>query len=142
MDVGTLYPIHEKITLGFVLKDLFDVVSWNSSTMGVYTQGSPVRMVAGAAIHLFPGYSIGLDLEKALHSDTQDRLRIGMERQLFDVLYLRGGAFQSLRPEAGMNYNFGLGLNYRRPKIELMLDAAYVIQDIENTVRLSFTIGF
>ena len=142
LDFGALYTIQEKFVAGISVKNVFDVVSWNSSSMGVYTQNSPVRLIGGMVFQISPHYLIAVDMEKSLFLDTTNRLNLGMERVLFDILSLRGGAFQNLEPSADMNYNFGIGINYSQHSILFLVDAAYVVQEIENSLRISFTIRF
>jgi len=143
LDLGAIYPIQEKLCVGIVLKNLFDTVSWNTSAMGNYTQDSPMRMVLGMAILPDPNFTIGIDVEKSLHSDTMDRLSIGVERRFFNLVSLRSGAFQDLTAGAGMNYNFGIGFQHLAfNNMTFFVDAAYVIQEIENSLRFSLTMGF
>ena len=142
IDMGALYKIHDKITTGLAIKNVFDKVSWNSSSMGNYTQNNPLRVVVGLALHISENHLIVFDFEKSLHLDTANRLNVGTERTFFNILSVRGGAFQNLVPLAEINYNLGLGVRYSQLGKDLSLDAAYVIRDIENTVKLSLTLDF
>jgi len=143
MDLGAIYPVQEKVTVGLVLKDVFDFISWNSTASGIYTQGSPMRIVGGVAFLPRNDFIITLDLDKSLHSDTQDRLHIGSEKRFFNLFSLRTGAFQSMIAAAEMNYNAGFGCQYTAfNNMTFYLDLAYVMQAIENNVRVSCTVRF
>ena len=142
IDFGALYKMQDKITTGIVVKNLFDMVSWNSSSMGNYTQNNPLRVVAGFGFFVSEHHIIAVDFEKSLHLDTMDRLNIGTERTFFNILNVRGGAFQNLEPSATINYNLGFGVLYSQLGMGLKLDAAYVIQEINNSLKLSLTLDF
>jgi len=143
MDLGAIYPVQEKVAIGLVLKDVFDFISWNSTASGIYTEGSPMRMIGGVAFTPRNDFIITLDLDKSLHRDTQDRLHIGSEKRFFNLFSLRAGAFQSMLAAAAMNYNAGFGCQYTAfNNMTFYLDLAYVMQEIENSVRVSCTVGF
>ncbi len=143
MDIGALCPLSSKFTAGLVLKNLFDFLSWNSSAMGMYSQGSPLRLLGGIAMR--PGHNllISVDLEKSLYSDTRDRLSVGVEKRIFNMLAFRSGVFQNMVAAADMNYNFGFGFQYALANNVLFaVDAAYLVQEINNSLRFSFTVRF
>ncbi|NOY58994.1 MAG: UPF0164 family protein [Calditrichaeota bacterium] len=142
LDFGAIYPVREKILAALVLKNVYDTVYWNSSSMDAYNQGSPLRLSFGLALQNFPNTTIGFDLEKALHADIKDRLNIGIERSFFHLVSIRAGAFQTLQPTANMNYSVGLGFQYQRNSVRSFFDLAYMIQELENSIRISFTLGY
>lgn len=142
VDAGAIYPLGEKVLLGLVLRDMLDYLTWNSSAMGSYTQSNPVRMICGAALKSFKNYVITLDLDKSLYRDTNDILRLGMERDFFNMLVLRGGVFREMTPLVLTNFTVGGGFYYEKFDTTLLLDVAYVIHELENTLRFSVSVGF
>ncbi len=142
LDAGLIYPLGKKLMLGWVLRDMLDYLSWNSSAMGSYSQSNPVRMICGAAFRPFDNYVVTLDVDKSLYRDTGDVLRLGMERDFFDMLVLRGGLFREMSPPAATNFTLGGGFYYEKFDTTLLLDVAYVAHELENTLRFSVSMGF
>jgi hypothetical protein len=139
LDMGVLYELREDMTVAMVLRNVIDYVAWNSSALGRYSQGSPFELVFGFSLQRFKDFNLAIDLEKSLHIDTPDRLRMGLERTLFDLLILRGGAHQYIAGGGEINYCLGAGVRYKGLKDTIiMFDTAYVLQPLGNSLRLSF----
>jgi len=143
LDLGMLYTLSPKMTLGASMKNIFDFVSWNSSARGMYTQGSPFRFIGGIALYPRANLLFGIDFEKSFHTDTHDRLHFGMERRIFNIISLRTGAYQDMVASAPMNYHFGFGAQYTSSNnMTFLFDAAYLVQEISNSIRFSFSVRF
>ena len=139
VDIGLLYELREDITAAVVLRNVIDYVVWNSSALGCYSQGSPFELVFGISLQRFKAFNFALDLVKSLHLDTPNRLRMGLERSFYDLVILRAGAYQDIAGGGTINYCFGSGVRYKGLQDTIiMFDAAYLLQPLGNSLRLSF----
>lgn len=143
LDLGLLYAVQKQVNIGVTAKNFLNVVAWNTTASGSYNQGSPLRLVLGLAIQPGSKYALALDWEKSLHSDTSDRFHLGLERQFYQIVTLRAGAFQSLAATSDINYSLGIGFQYESESlVQFYLDLAYLLQDLENSFKISLTAGF
>lgn len=143
LDLGMQYRWQERIVFGMVAENMLDFVSWNSSGKGTYRQSSPFNLVTGVAFIQPGNWTLSTDLKKSLYRDTDDHIRIGVEKTLFAMLFIRGGLHAPLSTAADLNYHCGLGIAraaFRQAKVGL--DMAYVMDDMENTLRFSMTLEF
>jgi len=143
LDVGMQYRCQDRIVFGLICENVFDFVSWNSSGKGTYRQSSPFGLVAGIAFIQPGNWILSTDLQKSLYRDTEDHVRIGVEKTLFSMLSLRGGLHSPLSTAADLDYHCGLGIArtaFRQAKVGL--DMAYVMDNIENTLRFSLILEF
>jgi hypothetical protein len=143
VDIGLLYAFSEWISTGVVLRNVINFMSWNTTGLGSYAQGNPMTMRAGFALQPDPQTVFALDLEKAMHQDTENHLHLGLERNIHRHVNVRGGVAQGLNALSGIQYSIGFGINYSASFAETQVDMAYVLQDLANTlyVSLSFTFG-
>jgi len=139
LDLGLLYELREDMTVALVLRNVIDYVVWNSSASGRYSQGSPFELVLGFSLQRFKDFNLAIDLEKSLHLDIADRLHIGLERSFYDLVILRGGVYQDIAGGGEINYSFGAGFRYKGLDDSIiMFNAAYVLQPLGNSLRISF----
>jgi hypothetical protein len=143
LDIGMQYLWQEQIVFGLMCQNVVDFVSWNSSAKGTYRQSSPFGLKAGIAFVRPGNWILTADLEKSLYRDTQNHVRIGIEKTLFSMLYVRGGLHAPLSTETALNYHCGLGISrtaFKQAKVGL--DMAYVMDEMENTTRFSLVLEF
>jgi len=139
LDIGVLYELRDDMLAGVMLRNVIDFVVWNSSALGSYSQGSPFALVFGFALQRFKAFNFALDLEKSLHLDTPNRLRMGIERSFYDLVILRGGAYQNIAGGSEINYSLGAGLRYKGLGGTIIIfDASYILQSLGNSLRMSF----
>jgi len=143
LDVAAMYHLDPHLALAAVVKNAFDVLSWNSSSIGRYNQSLPLELVVGGAYREAKGFNLALDLDKALHSDTSDKLRLGLERRFFQRFTLRSGWVQTMGPEPEARVSLGGGIEQEvLGQFIFVLDVAYAFHDIGNTLKLSMTFQF
>lgn len=143
LDLGVLFRVQKQVNIGMAVKNFLNVVAWNSTASGSYNQGSPLRLVGGLAFMPSPALAIALDWEKSLHSDTSDRFHFGLERQFYQIVSLRAGVFQSLAVLSDINYSLGIGFQYQSESLlQFQLDLAYLLQDLQNSLKISLSLGF
>jgi long-subunit fatty acid transport protein len=126
LDVGAQFELTERITAGLLLKDLVGTVRYkNVSTGETYTEGVPANIVIGGHYRLLNTVNLVLDGNKSLYRDTEDHVRLGMEKWLFNVLALRIGMSQNFSMESNRRYHFGLGLDWAFKKLKHRIGVDY-----------------
>ena len=140
LDMGILYELREDITAAVLFRNVIDYVVWNSSSIGRYSQGSPLEIVFGFSLQRFKEFNFTVDFHKSLHRDTSNRLRMGLERSFYDLILLRGGAYQDITGGGEINYSLGTGVRYKGFENTIILfDAAYILLPLGNSLRFSFS---
>jgi hypothetical protein len=143
LDIGMQYLWQEHVVFGLACENMVDFVSWNSSAKGSYRQSGPPGLKAGIAFIRPGNWVVTTDMEKSLYSDTQNHVRIGIEKTLFSMLYVRGGLHTPLSTETALDYHCGLGISKTAFKqARVGMDMAYVMDEMENTLRFSLTLEF
>jgi hypothetical protein len=137
LDVGVVVPLTDATALGVTARDLFNVLSWDSSAAGSYGENVPTTLAAGLGIRPRDGLLLEVDLDKSLHLDTDDVVRAGAELELFGVARVRGGYCTALRERASDEYSLGAGASFPAGTAMMTLDVAYLFGDLSNTLRLS-----
>ncbi|MBN1350065.1 hypothetical protein JXJ21_11690 [candidate division KSB1 bacterium] len=136
--IGAQYDIWRKITLALVMRDIINMMNWNSSGKGSYSEGVPMTFFGGIAVKNVKEFTIDVDFEKSLHWDTSDRICLGAEREIFQYFVLRGGISVSEGySETQVQYAAGSGLrNFFGDRF--FLDFTYLFHDFNNSFRMSF----
>ena len=136
MDLGYYLYINQHLSFGVMLRDLLNTFQWNSSVSGKYSEGVPATIRVGGAYQL-DGLIIAFDLRKALHDDTANRAYIGVEKILFESMFLRAG-FSNNLGTANLNRRWTFGMSYLQGIYEnytVGISAAYRVGNIENLLR-------
>ncbi len=146
LDLAMHVPLGDLDHFGLVLKNPVSAISWDSenetgTANGKYSEGLPVGMTIGFG-RVANKYSFALDLDKSLHSDTEDIFKLGTEYNLFkDLMAIRAGYSQELLTGHNKRYSVGTGFNINpNGKYKISLDLAYQIETIwekHNTLRIS-----
>lgn len=142
--------LHKKFAdnnhFGLVLKNPISSITWDSknevgTASGKYSEGLPTTLIFGYG-KIGSKYSFALDLDKSIHSDTEDVLKVGVDYILFkDIMTICTGYSQEMMTGENKKYSFGTGFNINpKQKYKIFLDLAYQIEtnwEKHNTFRLS-----
>jgi len=136
MDLGYILYTNQHLSLGLVVRDLFNKFHWDSSVSGEYTESIPATLRFGGAYNL-DKLTIAFDLRKALHTDTSNRFYIGAEMTIIPGAVLRAG-FSNNLGTADLNRRWSFGMSLIRGVLEnytVGINAAYRVGNIENLLR-------
>lgn len=129
LDIGALYLANENLTFSAVITDLISKYEWNTTPIydqeGYSTDDKFPLLIKIGASYLFNGPNLITSLEYE-HSDAgTDYLRLGVEYNIFDGLFVRGGLDKfnmsntsaPSRPSLGFSYfhdftSLVIGVNY------------------------------
>ncbi|MCK9329970.1 MAG: PorV/PorQ family protein [Candidatus Cloacimonetes bacterium] len=149
VDLGLNYLISEKDRIAMVMKNTLGSISWDSkndigTAEGKYSEGLPTNLTFGYA-RTENKFIVAVDINKALHSDTEDYLLLGIEYNLFkELMDLRAGYSQEMNTGLNRKYSFGTGFHINLGKNIFDIDMSYQIHtewEKHNTLRLSCGIG-
>lgn len=150
-DLGLLYRPSERIGVGIMLRDVYADVSWDSSNdnptnpaRGSYTESVPFEAIIGTAYHFTPTVVVTADYVPSFDDEVSNKIRVGGEVTLFDMVSLRAGVRQRVndQPE-DEKYTFGFGLDIPvMDNITVHAHYTYMIEEIDNTQHLSFAVRF
>jgi len=143
LDLGMLWQWSPRLAFGIFARDVVNTMTYNNTTRQVkYSESVPPALLLGTAYHIYDNWVIAADLDKSLASDTKDKLSVGSEYRLLNILLLRCGFTQNLDVEVNRKYSLGLGLRYHRGGLGIQFDFAYLFSDLANTPRVSTSIYF
>jgi hypothetical protein len=141
LDVGAIVPLTRTTAFGLSVRDVFNVLNWDSSASGSYGENVPTSVVAGLAIRPHDRLLIEVDVDKSLHLDVDDLVRAGASIELFGVATLRGGYRTALQEGASDEYSIGAGASFPAGVTVMTLDLAYLFSDLDNTLRFSLGVA-
>jgi hypothetical protein len=147
IDLGLLYELTDQTSLGLMWRDILAPVDWSASNEAGTAQGGgegvPMALVMGTAHRWSEDVTMSLSLDRSLHSDGADRLALGYENRLWNLLILRAGYGQEITADPDRLYSLGLGLEHDLSATwNLAFDFAYLFHDLANTPRVSLTAEF
>ena len=147
IDLGLLYDLTDRTSLGLIWRDILAPVSWQADnetgTARGGGEGVPMTLVMGTAHRWSEDVTMSLSLDRSLHQDAADRLAAGYENRLWDLIILRAGYGQEITADPDRLYSLGLGLEHDLSATwNLAFDFAYLFHDLANTPRISLTMGF
>jgi len=129
LDLGGQIELTERITAGLLLKDIISTISYkNTSTGQGYTEGVPANIVIGGHYRMMNTMNLVLDGNKSLYEDSEDNVRMGLERWLFgNALALRIGMSQNFSMISMRRYHFGAGVekDFNNRKSHVSVDYSY-----------------
>ena len=134
LDVGALYKFNENFTIAFVIAEINSKYEWDTGPVygqnGITTEDNfPNLRKIGAAYYLpEKGLLFGLEFENS--NAESNIIRFGVEYNLIDNLYLRGGFDQfnlsnsdsPIKPTAGFSYADEIG------GLTIGIDYAFMIE--------------
>ena len=142
-DLGAQWQATDRLSVGFLFRDVFSTISYNNDRTEKYSEGVPRTLVLGLATRARDNLIFVLDLDKSLYADSEDIIHFGVEVTLFRLLALRAGWIQNIGADLNRDYTLGLGIQRQfSDRIGLSFDFAYLFQDLENTPRVSTNISF
>jgi hypothetical protein len=141
LDIGARVPLTETATLGLVARDVVNVLNWDSSAAGSYGENIPAAFSAGVAVTPHEGLVVEVDVDRLLNSDVDPVVRAGAEVRLFGVASLRGGYSTALPEGDPDEYSVGAGATFPAGGTVMILDAAYLFGNLDNTLRFSLGVA-
>lgn len=146
-DLGVLYAISQQTTLGLMWRDILAPVSWDAHNEVCTARGGgesvPTGLSLGAAQRLGDDVAVSLNLDQSLTADAADRIRMGYESRLWEMISLRLGYGQQINATPDRLYAVGLGVAGEvRQSWHLQFDLAYLFHELFNAPRVSLTLEF
>ena len=149
IDFGLMVNPTEKIRLGLLVRDFFAPMNWSSkarggdyTAKGDYEEGMPLEIIFGSSFKVNDNFMAAVDFQPATTSERTNYVRLGVEGRLVNVLMLRAGTEQGINDLDDEKFTLGTGLDISlKDKVRIQTDFAYVIDPIQNSQRISFTIS-
>lgn len=149
-DVGLLYRPRPSVGFGMAFRDAFAPLSWSSSgglgettARGSYSESLPSVLSFGTTYHPSAYAMVSVDYSPAMASDSADRLAVGAEIEVFNVLLLRGGTLQLVNGHSDERYAVGFGLDIGAADVgRIRADYTYTMQKLANTQQFSLSLSF
>lgn len=147
LDLGLLYDLTDRTSLGVIWRDILAPVDWEADneagTARGGSEGVPMALVMGTAHRWSEEVTMSLSLDRSLHHDGADRLALGYENRLWNLLFLRAGYGQEITADSDRLYALGLGLEHDLgASWNLAFDFAYLFHELANMPRVSLTLDF
>ncbi len=143
VDLGYLFMVNEKLSVGVMLRDLLNSFQWNSSASGEYSESIPTILRLGLAYRI-DGVLVAVDLRKNFHDDTANRVYFGVEKKLLDMLVLRAG-FSNNLGTSDLNRRWTFGFTLLRgvfDNYQVGISSAYGVGNIENLFRFGLNLSW
>lgn len=147
LDLGLLWYLTDRTSMGLMWRDIFAPVDWQASNQTGTAQGGgesiPMALMVGTAHRWSDGATMSVSLDRSLHSDAADRISMGFENRLWDLICVRAGYGQQITAAPDRLYALGLGVeNDFGMSWKLSFDFAYLFHQLANTPRVSLTLQF
>jgi hypothetical protein len=126
LDIGFQWAVYNSLHFSLYLKDM---VSWlqhtNTYTRSRYEENLPGHVLIGSWYRVNDNLNLVLDAEKGLWLDQTDKVSLGAEYRLFQLLWLRGGLFKILNQSGFQTFNLGAGITQVWQEIQFSLDYSF-----------------
>lgn len=150
LDLGVLYQPTPKVSFGLMLRDLVAPVSWDSQTgtadrpaRGSYNESIPFEAALGTVYRVSPNFMVTADYNPALSDEVSNKVRVGLETKLLNVLSLRGGMQQFVNDLRDEKYALGFGLDVPvMGSAHVMASYTYLFESLDNSQHISFAVSF
>jgi len=150
IDIGAMYMLTEKVTLGLMLKDIYSPIFWDSQNdnpvakpKGKYDELIPFEAVLGTSIKITDNIIAAVDYSPNFLSESNARISGGAEWKLFDIVYARGGMQYFANQYNDERYSIGTGLDLKVIKdLRVLIDFTYLFEEIDNSLRFSLGVEF
>jgi hypothetical protein len=144
MDLALMYRFSDKVSFGAILRDMYNDITWNNSTLGTeYSEATPMEFTLGASYRHSPNSVLAIDLRKALYEDVEDHIALGVEQRVFKFLLLRAGWGQNIGAKwRNQDIALGLGLVKQTKSFDFSFDFAYLLNDLKNTPRAGIALNW
>ncbi|MFQ5650981.1 MAG: hypothetical protein ACE5IY_13650 [bacterium] len=141
VDLGYIYLVNEHLSLGVMVRDIINSFRWNSSASGEYTESVPATLRFGGSYNV-DGLIFAFDLRKNLHNDTANRVYLGAEKVVWDVIALRAG-FSNNLGTSDLNRRWSFGLSLLRAAFEnysVSVNTSYRVGTVENLFQFGLDV--
>ncbi len=123
-DLGLQWQIWNGPRLGIYGEDLWSQVKYHNTLTGrTYYEGLPTTLTLGTSWESPTNTLLSLDLRKGVLRGQKDRLMIGMEQRILEVLQVRGGCYQVLGTPTRM-WSLGAGAKASSHSMSLEINLA------------------
>jgi outer membrane protein OmpA-like peptidoglycan-associated protein len=144
-NIGLLWQINNRYSIAMVYRDFLDYLKWKVKSdyfnyRRFYNEDIPVNLTIGMSAKVGGNVIIGMDIQKSLRIDTNDRIAFGMEKELFRFLIPRIGISQnilSLKEEQDRHITLGIGIapEFAESSVGFAFNFAYCISELSPTLR-------
>jgi hypothetical protein len=111
IDFGFQWAIDRLIHFGLVLKDPLSFIQYeNQLSSNKYSESLPPQVLAGVSYDFSPVFRASVDLQKAMYADQMDRISMGLEKKILDLIWLRGGLYQISDYDKFRVWTLGFGM--------------------------------
>lgn len=150
VDFGLTVDPTENIRFGVMVRDFYAPMNWKSEARGQnyeargeYEEGLPYEIIFGSSVKISDNFLAVADFQPATSSERTNYVRAGLEGRLVNIVMVRAGTEQGINDFDDEKYTLGAGLDIEiKDKLRIQSDFAYVIDPIQNSQRISFTISF
>jgi hypothetical protein len=147
IDVGLLYAITGRTSLGLMWRDILAPVSWDAGNEAATALGGgesvPMTLTLGTAHRWTADAVMSLALDRALDNGDHVRLQFGYENRLWDLLAVRAGYGQEVAADPDRLYTLGMGLEHDFGTAwKASFDLAYLFHELAHSPRISLTLDF
>ncbi len=113
LDLGLQFEITQKILMGIMVRNIFNYLKWHNDYRDLhYNQGLPPELIIAGSFKVNPTTTLVMDGKKSIYLDTRDRVSLGAEKIIFNMVALRTGGSLDMETETNLKLNFGLGFFY------------------------------
>jgi len=124
MDVGLQWTLWDGPRLGAQFTDILSFVSYhNTLTNSRYQEDLPTQLTLGISWLSPLGTLFAFDLDKAILEGQQDHMKVGLEQELFNALFLRAGWYKSLSSSVDL-WSIGGGIRLQQGTLHMRMDLA------------------
>ncbi len=143
IDLGLRYKVSQRWTMGALFRDCMNSMNYNNETLdSKYDESVPSTMLLGVAYLAHENVIFTLDWDVAQYGDVKDKVLMGGEWKIFNMIYLRGGVSQNMDIDPYRKINFGAGVQYFTKSMGFRFDFAYQSYFLATTPRVSTSIWF
>ena len=150
LDLGVMFYPTSEVQFGIMIRDVMAPIDWNSqarstdyTSRGKYEEGMPTEVIFGSSFKVSRNVIIAADYQPAITEERTNWVRVGMEARMVKILMLRAGTEQGVNALDDDRITLGTGLDINLGgKLRLQSDFAYVIDPIQDSQRISFSISF
>ncbi len=126
IDIGLQWSLLNNFHFGAQLRDLFNNINYsNTLTDQDYQEDLPPTLTIGGYFESSYNLNLATSIQKSLYADQKDHLAVGIEKQIFGILWARGGMSQILNQPEFRKWGLGFGLQHKQGRFTLKIDYSY-----------------
>lgn len=142
VDSGFLWAITDNVQIGLFLRDSFSYINWTSKYVDKehsYNEGVPLTSSFGIRYKI-KEFIASCDISNL------NKLKLGLEKTIFNYIDLRAGFTQTLDIESYKEYTLGLGIGHfefgSKREFSSSLDIAYLFERLASTLKIQTNFKF